>query len=79
MLDPFVSGYLTISMLASLGNAFLWWVFSQGVGEQGVEIDNEVVVSCGCDRTVFEKRFGIGGYFGKRNEDILKIILQKTL
>ena len=22
--DPFVSGYLTMSMLASLGNAFLW-------------------------------------------------------
>ena len=28
MPDPFVPGYLTISMLASLGNAFLWWIFS---------------------------------------------------
>ena len=26
--DPFVSGYLTISMLASLENSFLWWIFS---------------------------------------------------
>ena len=25
---PFVSGYLTISMLASLGNVFLWRIFS---------------------------------------------------
>ena len=28
MPEPFVSGYWTISMLASLGNAFVWLIFS---------------------------------------------------
>ena len=27
-------------------------------------------MTCGCDKTLFEKRFGIGGFFGKRNEDM---------
>ena len=27
-------------------------------------------MTCGCDRTLFDKRFGIGGFFGKRNEDM---------
>ena len=44
----------------NLGNTI-----GQGVGEQGIELNNKVVVTCGCDRTVFEKRYGIGGYFGK--------------
>ena len=41
----------------------------QGVGEQIGELTNRVVVTCGCDRIKMEKRFGIGGFFGKRNED----------
>ena len=29
-----------------------------------------MVATCGCDRMMLEKRFGIGGYFGKGNEDV---------
>ena len=48
----------------NLGNTI-----GQGDGGQRVEVSNKVVVTCGCGRVKMEKRFGIGGFFGKRNED----------
>ena len=34
-----------------------------------MEVSNKVVVTCGCGSVRTEKRFGIGGFFCKRNED----------
>merc|ERR1711867_110591 len=48
----------------NLGNTI-----GQGGGGQMGEVSNKVVVTCGCGRIRMEKRFGIGGFFGKRNED----------
>merc|ERR1712215_599650 len=48
----------------NLGNTI-----GQGGGGQMGDVSNKVVVTCGCGRIKMEKRFGIGGFFGKRNED----------
>ena len=48
----------------NLGNTI-----GQGVGVEEMEKCNKVVLTCGCDSMLLEKRFGIGGYFGNGNEE----------